>query len=93
MDGRHESHVELGGVLITFAEAIDAREATQITAARQALVDVAGELAMVDAAGGVSNFERNVRVADGTGIPLGEGLEGFSNQTRDQLGLNKWRTN
>ncbi len=93
VDSQHESHIEHGGVLTAFAEAIVAGDVGQITVARQAVVEAAGELAMVDAAGVVANFQRNVRIADGTGIPLGEGLEGFSHETREQLGLNRWRTN
>jgi hypothetical protein len=34
-----------------------------------------GVEAMFDAAAVASNFERMVRIADGTGIPLGERLE------------------
>ena len=70
VDSQHESHIEHGGVLTAFAEAIVAGDVGQITVARQAVVEAAGELAMVDAAGVVANFQRNVRIADGTGIPL-----------------------
>ena len=61
--------------------------------AREAVKDELGENAMVDAAAVIANFQRMVRIADSTGIPLGEGLEGFSAQTREQLGFNRWSTN
>ena len=47
---------------------------------------------MVDAAGVASNFERMVRIADSTGIPLGDGLEEFSSEVRLELGLDRLRT-
>ena len=47
---------------------------------------------MVDAAGVASNFERMVRIADATGIPLGEGLEEFSSEVRLELGLDRMQT-
>ena len=45
---------------------------------------------MVDAAGVASNFERMVRIADSTGIPLGDGLETFSAEVRAELNLERF---
>jgi hypothetical protein len=92
IDGVSDSHVEHGGLLNAFAEAIVARDEVAVAVAREALIEAMGEAAMVDAAGVASNFERNVRIADGAGIPLDEGMEGFSGATREQLDLNRWRT-
>ena len=93
VDDTTDSNIEHGSLLTAFAEAIVGRDEVAIAATRQTVVDAMGGHAMVDAAGVVSNFERNDRVADGTGIPLGDGLEGFSAQTREQLGFDRWRTN
>jgi hypothetical protein len=53
------------------------------------LADEMGVAAMVDAAAVASNFERMVRIADGTGIPLGDQLESFSRPVVDQLQLER----
>lgn len=92
IDGGSDGNVEHGDLLTGFAEAIVGRDQAQIASARGALITAMGEAATVDAAGVASNFQRNVRIADGTGIPLDEGLEGFSGQTREQLDLNRWQT-
>lgn len=92
IDGVSDSNVEHGDLLTAFAEAIVSRDQVQVASARAAVVDAMGEAAMVDVAGVASNFQRNVRIADGTGIPLDEGLEGFSESTRERLDLNRWQT-
>lgn len=50
-----------------------------------------GVEAMVDAAAVASNFERMVRIADGTGIPLGSSLESRSRAVVDELKLERLR--
>lgn len=92
-DADTESNIEHGSVLAAFAEAIVGRDEVEVAAARQAVIDTAGEAEMIDAAGVASNFERMVRIADGIGIPLDEGLVGFSEKTREQLDLDRWHTN
>ena len=62
-------------------------EPRELKAARDALADEMGVAALVDAAAVASNFERMVRIADGTGIELGEALEEFSEDVREELGL------
>ena len=76
---------------MAFAEAIAGRRADALDAARSAVVAAMGEEAMVDAAGVAANFERMVRIADATGIPLGEGLETFSRDVRQELDLDRFR--
>ena len=53
------------------------------------MVEALGPEAMVDAAGVASNFERMVRIADSTGIELGDLLEQASADVRDALGLER----
>ncbi len=53
------------------------------------MVETLGPEAMVDAAGVASNFERMVRIADSTGIELGDLLEQASADVRDALGLER----
>ena len=73
-----------GAELVAFAEAI-------VTGAqsRAAVAETLGPEAMVDAAGVASNFERMVRIADSTGIELGDLLEQASADVRDALGLER----
>jgi len=50
-----------------------------------------GEDAMIEAAAVASNFQRMVRIADATGIPLGEGLESRSREVRADLNLDRFQ--
>jgi hypothetical protein len=58
--------------------------------ARNAVVNVLGATAMVDAAGVASNFERMVRIADATGIPLDDRMATLSKDVRDALRLERF---
>ena len=60
-----------GAELVAFAEAI-VTGAQTLAQSRAAVVEALGPEAMVDAAGVASNFERMVRIADATGIELGD---------------------
>ena len=79
--------VRAGAELAAFAEAIVRGEAAPIAAAREAVVSALGEAAMVDAAAVAGNFQRMVRVADGTGIPLDKPVALVSADIREALGL------
>ncbi len=56
---------------------------------RAAVIEALGPEAMVDAAGVAANFERMVRIADATGIELGDLLEQVTADVRDALGLER----
>ncbi len=77
-----------GPELVAFAEAI-VTGAETLGQSRAAVVEALGPEAMVDAAGVASNFERMVRVADATGIELGDLLEQASADVRSALGLER----
>lgn len=74
-------------MLTAFADAIVARDPSRITTAREAVVAAMGYECALDCAAVASNFERMVRIADGTGIQLGEFLEGASAEARAVLAL------
>ena len=78
-----------GEVLVAFAEAIVGGDAGAIAMARQGVIDAMGVEAMIDAAAVASNFERMVRIADATGIPLGDRLETAARGVIDELGLER----
>jgi hypothetical protein len=83
-----------GEALIRFAEASvgdsfdDKADDTRV--ARQAVIDELGENAMVDAAGVIANFQRMVRIADGTGIPLDTPVAMMTSSIREDLGINEY---
>lgn len=76
--------------LLRFAEAALDRDNDAIASARAAVVNALGEPAMIDAAGVIANFQRMVRIADGTGIPLDEPVAALTADIRDQLSLNDY---
>jgi len=47
-----------------------------------------GEAGVIGAAAIISTFQRMVRIADGTGIPLDNGLDLLSADLRDEIGIN-----
>ncbi|UCE87537.1 MAG: hypothetical protein JSU66_07440 [Deltaproteobacteria bacterium] len=81
-----------GARLTAFADAAVQGDPAELAAARDALRDAAGSAVVVDAAGVVGNFERMVRIADGTGIPL-DGIVGVvSTDLREALGIDAFRS-
>lgn len=76
-----------GAALVRFTDAI-LRHEDDRAAARQALIAELGDSAMVDAAGVVGNFQRMVRIADSTGIPVDGRMAAANEEVREQLGLN-----
>jgi hypothetical protein len=86
-DGSVSSGLPHGDALVRFSESVVTGSADELSRSRDALVAEMGEEAMVDAAAVAANFERMVRIADGTGIELGDALETFSEDVRNELGL------
>ena len=58
--------------------------------ARQALITAVGATGLVEAAATIAAFNGLVRVADGTGIQLDAGLDGFSHAHRARLGIDEF---
>ncbi|MEJ2086942.1 MAG: hypothetical protein P8Y69_00335 [Gammaproteobacteria bacterium] len=83
-----DSEVPGGDALIRFTEAV-LGDGTELAAARDALVRELGERRMVDAAGVVGNFQRMVRIADSTGIPVDGAMAESMREVREFLGLNE----
>jgi len=81
-----------GERLCAFAEAAVAGDAAQLATARDALRAAAGSAALVDAAAVVGNFQRMVRIADGTGIPVDAPVRALSGDFREELGLESFAT-
>lgn len=79
------SGVAGGAELLAFAEAVVRGE--PVDALRAALVAAVGPDGAGQAAATVAAFSGLVRVADGTGIPIDDGLASASAEIRDQLEL------
>ena len=76
--------------LVAFAEAALTDDTVAIAAARDALSKVTSESAMIDAAAVIANFQRMVRVADASGIPLDTPIAMITADLRDNLGINSF---
>lgn len=81
------AHEEL---LVAFAEAIVGDDDGALAMARSRLLQELGPNALVDAAAVASNFERMVRIADATGIPLDNFLDQATVDLRADLKLERF---
>jgi hypothetical protein len=82
-----DAGIEHGERLTTFVDATLSGDAAELATARDALRDAAGSAVVVDASAVVGNFERMVRIADGSGIPLDGVVGSLSSDFREELGL------
>ena len=84
------SGIEYGTELLAFADAMAGEDDEALTHVRHAVIETLSPAAMVDAAGVASNFERMVRIADATGIPLDARMQALSQEVRDTLHLERF---
>lgn len=91
-DPEVESGVPNGRALLAFADAVAGDDDAQLARAREALRAEMGDAGVADAAAVASNFERMVRIADATGIELGDWMESFTEDVRTDLSLDRLRT-
>ena len=73
--------------LVAFSEALVRGDDAAIAEARDGLVTAPGETEMMGAPGVASNFERKVRIADATGMPLGR-LKAATENLHQTLAIN-----
>ena len=62
----------------------------ELAEVRQAIVEAMDAPALIDAAAVIGNFQRMVRIADGTGIPRDKPVAMISADVRDELRLNEF---
>ena len=91
-DGSASSSVRYSTGLMRFAEAVAGRDPQSIAAARQALFEEAGNDVVVDAAAVAGNFQRMVRIADSTGIPVDERMNALSGNIQKELDLRRFHS-
>ena len=82
--------VQFGRELMKFAEALARRDEESLAQARAELQAAAGNEVLVDAAGVAGNFQRMVRIADCTGIPVDTVMGALSNDIQDKLDLRRF---
>ena len=82
-----ESSISGAAALVDFAEATLGGNADEIAVARDLVRSELGSEALVDAAAVIGNFERMVRIADGTGIPLDAAVNVATEEIRAELGI------
>jgi hypothetical protein len=64
------SSIEYSNELMSFATAVASRDEAELADARDKLLAASSAEVLVDAAAVAGNFQRMVRIADSTGIPL-----------------------
>ena len=84
-----ETGVPAGAELLAFVDAIETDHG-RVREARQALRTVVGEDGMLEAAATAAVFNGLIRVADGTGIQLDDGLKIASASDRAHFGINNF---
>ena len=84
--------IEHGLALLKFAEAVAGRDEDALATARNVLLQEAGAEVLVDAAAVAGNFQRMVRIADATGIPLDERSAAVSYGVAKELNLRRFAT-
>jgi len=85
-----DSSVPGAGALIGLVEASFSSNAEDGVAARERVRRELGSEGLVDAAGVIGNFERMVRIADGTGIPLDAPVNVATEAFRGELGIDAY---
>lgn len=83
-----DAGVPAGAALLAFANAVEL--GGDIDGARAVLEDAIGAEATMQAAATIAVFNGLVRVADGTGIQLDDGVFTVSADARERLGINRY---
>jgi hypothetical protein len=81
--------VPAGPELLAFANAVELGD-RDIDEERSRLAQIIGEMGALEAAAIIAAFNGLVRVADGTGIELDDGVFAASAHDREALGINRY---
>ena len=93
VNGQGDGEIPLGRELMKFAQAIAVRSSTDdLVQARNALHSAGGNDVVVDAAAVAANFQRMVRIADGTGIPVDPIMQSLSGGLQEALNLRRFES-
>ncbi len=81
-----------GDLLLAFADAVVGTDVAALNDARGALADGLDPAAVSAAASIAANFSKNDRIANGLGIPVDPLVLKGTEDLREQLGLNAYRS-
>lgn len=84
------SGVRNAGALLDLVDALVERDDEKLFRSRVRVLRELGPEALVDAVAVASNFERMVRIADATGIPLDDAMEILTADLRRRLGIERF---
>jgi hypothetical protein len=89
-DETHDSGVPHAPALVGFADAVVRGDDDELQRTRDRVLEELGADRLVDAAAVASNFERMVRIADATGIPLDAPIHAITADLREDLGVDSF---
>ena len=89
-DAAAASGVPQGEALVAFAEGVVGDDGEALARARAEVLEKLGSECLVDAAAVASHFQRMVRIADSTGIPLDAPLNLLTADIRTELGIDRF---
>lgn len=92
VNGDGDGGVLFGAELARFAGALVSGDEPTRSDARAALLQAAGEHVLVDAAAVAANFQRMVRIADSTGIPVDGIMLSMSGNIQNTLNLRRFES-
>ena len=91
MEGNQvDSGIAYGNLLSDLVEQTLNCDSQALAQTRKDIVSAIGPEALVDAAAIIGNFQRMVRIADGTGIPLDKPVAIMSADIRQQLNFDRF---
>ncbi|MEM9407628.1 MAG: hypothetical protein AAGA81_16440 [Acidobacteriota bacterium] len=82
-----DSGVPHSALLVRLAEALVGRDEEALARIRREILEAMGAEQLVDSMAVAANFQRMVRIADGTGIPLDSAALQVTEDLRSELGL------
>ena len=82
--------IDYGDTLVAFSEALVGEDDDALDKARSTVIKEMGTEALIDAAALVGNFQRMVRIANSTGIPLDTPMDVLSEDMQEKLGFDKF---
>lgn len=91
-EAARDSSIPGAAALVGWVEATLEGDAVEVASAREGVARELGPAAMVDAAAVIGNFERMVRIADGTGIPLDAAVNVATESIRAELGVDDFES-
>ncbi len=85
-----KNSIPFGDILVEFAEAAVGGDDVVLTKIRKKIIEEMGTDALIDAAAVVGNFQRMVRIANATGVPLDTPVDVLSGDLQKKLGFNRF---